>query len=370
MKTVWKLVILAYGLPLMNTIQAHASWINMTPTTPLPFNANWDFDFGDMISCRVFFQGGIHPGWTTPNGNYCTFGWGGRAWTSGAYQLWVDDWEPASNGNVPANAIPLGYETYGPAVLMRYACVALSPAGRLTSGKTGPNVGFCDFPWGGVEQHASSYRVLVDSSLQLIEATGGPKLTVNPVNAGMTGFTSIYYLGDVSDAGVLDSRINSGFGDDGKYLALCSAYFADGYHPGYLEWSEGGCTISFGGVEFAAIPSNIEVAMNWQANGNSNYFDGYVPIDQPIPYNPAQYPGGLFQSAIVGGEEADGTHFYLCAGVNNGLQRGPVYGLQPPQFIPGKLRAGLGGCSVGVNGKETIVPEYRVLMETYTKPTH
>jgi hypothetical protein len=169
-----------------------------------------------------------------------------------------------------------------------FGCVATAPNGLPTSGKTGVGIGGCDYPWGGVEEHANSYSVLVDSSLALVESTGGPKLTVNPVAAGMTGSTSTYSLGLTEGYwDVFDARINSGIENNGSYLSFCSVYYLDGYHPGKLSWEFGGCNLSFGGVEIHSDDPHIELIVNWQDNGGADFLDGNVPIDVPTAYKPA-----------------------------------------------------------------------------------
>jgi hypothetical protein len=368
---------LAGILGLMIEPQMQAAWVPMGMHSTWPMTADYDRQNSQGYPCRIHMNGGVQPGSASQYTHKCAVGYGGKEVDSFTYDLWVDDWQPAANGNVPANAIPLGYETKWPSTTQvpRYACMALSPAGRLTSGKVAPDVGFCDFPWGGAEQHASNYYVLVDSALGLVESTGGPKLSVDPLNAGLTGYTGNYVLENLAQTGSfgnllsLNGAVQTGINDDGNYLVFCSGYFYDGYHPGkglqtiadsYRDFQ--GCNISFNGVEFPSVEPYIGLAQNWQGD----YAGGYVPIDQAIPYNPSQFPGGLFQSAIIAGQEADGSHLYICAAYTGDL--GPQLGDPPMDHMVGKVRPGLGGCSIGYNGQEMIFPTYNLLLETYTKP--
>ncbi len=372
-------------LALVSEPRMHASWKRMGEHTTWPITADYSRQNSMGYACRIHMDGGVQPGSADRYTGKCTVGYGGKAVSSFFYDLWVDDWQPASNGNVPANAIPLGYETYWPSTTLvpRYACMAVSPAGKLTSGKTGPGVGFCDFPWGGAEQHASNYYVLVDSALDMVESTGGKKLLANALNANLTGYTGIYVLesltqtDDYGNLLSLNGAVQTGVNDDGNYLTFCSGYFYDGYHPGKgLQTFDDedhnllsqGCNISFNGVEFPSVEPSIGLAQNWQGP----YYDGDVPVDRPTPSDPSQFPGGLFQSAIIAGQEADGSHLYLCAAytADMGLQLGDP----PMDHMVGKVRPGLGGCSVGWTGfgvtpQEIIFPTYNLLLETYTKPT-
>ena len=79
---------------------------------------------------------------------------------------------------------------------------------------------------------------------------------------------------------------------------------------------------------------------NWQTDTKSdyNYSNGEIPIDQEIAPPSAQYPGGIYQSAIIGGHEADGSN---CTSVQDGPQTYPI-GLKP-QFTPQASSAKLSG---------------------------
>jgi hypothetical protein len=77
----------------------------------------------------------------------------------------------------------------------------------------------------------------------------------------------------------------------------------------------------------------------------------------PGPF--AAYPGGLYQSAVIGVPEVDGSILYLCAG----------WTVDQPNwhaiYTPGKFSKSLGTCSVAVNGKEVLVAGgYSFLIET------
>jgi hypothetical protein len=149
-----KTAALICGLLVLHGQQAHAAWQRMYAFDVIPYNAVGADVNGGFYVCRAEYQGGIiHPGWTSAAKGVCAFGWGGSEQDSYVYDIWVEDLEPASNGNVPANAIPLGSEMYpGESVArLRYARQAIYPGWGLASGKVAPDIGGCDYPWGGVE---------------------------------------------------------------------------------------------------------------------------------------------------------------------------------------------------------------------------
>jgi hypothetical protein len=367
-----KTAALMCGLLVLHGQQAHAAWQRMYAFDVIPYNAVATGVNGDMYVCRAEYAGGIHPGWTTSAKGVCAFGWGGSEQDAYVYDIWVEDWEPASNGNVPANAIPLGFEisSAGSVARARYACQANDPGYGLASGKVAPDIGGCDYPWGGAEQHATSYNVLVDSAINMVDSTGGPKLTVSeaiPQNTAYPfftgGFVSTYQMWQTSTLYVGGAEVPSGVEDGGGIFQFCTAYYRDGYHPGKVSSGFGGCDISFGGQE---IPNNNPwwtLTQNWQTNPAANYYGGQIPIDQQLQAPSAAFPGGLYQSAVIGGHEADGSNLYLCEGWTTEQPNWDAI------YTPGKFSKALGTCSVAVNGKEVLVTGgYSFLVETYTKP--
>ena len=78
----------------------------------IPNSAVGDAQNGGFYVCRAEYEGGIHPGWTSAAKGVCAFGWGGLEQDAYVYDIWVEDGRPGTNGNVPANAIPLGSEQY------------------------------------------------------------------------------------------------------------------------------------------------------------------------------------------------------------------------------------------------------------------
>jgi len=346
---------------MMHGQHAHAAWKAMNASSSIPWNALPVTSAGaaNYYICRATFEGGQHPGWTKAGAGDCSIGWGGLQYTLSTYQIWVDDWEPASNGKVPANAIPFGQEGPYPAPVTertRYACQALDPDKGLASGKVAPDIGSCDFGWGGSERYQASYNVLVDSALSMIDSAGGTKATAsaaNPSTAYAVGPYLVYGIGGTDT--VPDSLVSGYEANGGPVLHLCSAYYEDGYQIGKISAVMNGCDLSYGGAEIQGVSPYYILQPNWvSVYGNA------IPIARKVDTFPEPTPpGGLAESAIVGGHEANGGELYLCEAYLGGSKSAAVY-------VPGKTSPSLGGCSVGQNGKETIYPNYRVLGETYT----
>jgi hypothetical protein len=174
-------------------------------------------------------------------------------------------------------------------------------------------------------------------------------------------YMSNYYVtADVAQGSVIwKGGVKSGYeANGGPPLFLCSVYYQDGYQIGKFRPGFPGCDISYGGQEVHVNSGGpnfmpfYDVGLGWMENpeDQNGWSGGAIPIDQPVAR-------GLYQSAIIGGQEQDGTSLYLCfAQIDD--QNGNV---------PGKLRPGLGGCSIAWQGKEYIISPYTTLGETYSK---
>ena len=366
-----KTVAVLCGLILLHGRQAHASWKFMSGNDSLPATATHYSLNGNFLPCRAYFDRGVHPGWTTVGKNACAFSWGGLEHDSTVYELWVEDWEPATNGMVPTNALPLGYELEGPLQIQvpRYPCQAQDPShqsgepdARIASGKVAQDIGGCDYPWGGVEEEAKAYNVLVDSAI-MVDNTGGPKLPAvmgNPLDENPVGTYGPGYIdGDIWQVvHPTGSLVVSGMDDNGQPLYLCATPYANGIQLGKVRSDFLGCDISYGGREVPNLTSFATFVQNWQINGQTNFCCGQIPIDQQIRGNSTTYPGGLWQSPVIGGHEANGTILYLCGGWV------PDLGI----FVPGKISQALGTCSIALNGKEVLTASYELFMDAYMKP--
>jgi Protein of unknown function (DUF3421) len=115
-----KIAALAFAFLILHGTMAHAAWQHMYANSPIPVNAApFPNDFrpanapGDMPGpyvCRAAFMGGEQPGWTNPGDGACHIGWGGLEHLVSTYDMWVEDWQPATSGNVPVGAIIFGEE--------------------------------------------------------------------------------------------------------------------------------------------------------------------------------------------------------------------------------------------------------------------
>jgi hypothetical protein len=288
-----KIAALTCGLLILHGQKAHAAWQPMNASSPIPWSALPVTSAGapTYYICRAAFEGGLHPGWTVAGAGYCSIGWGGLQYTLNTYQIWVDDWQPATNGNVPANAIPFGQEGPYPAPVTertRYACQVLDPANGLASGKVAPDLGSCDFGWGNSEQYQPSYNVLVDSALGMIDSTGGAKTTAsaaNPSTAYAVGPYLVYGIGGTDT--VPDSLVSGYEANGGPVLYLCSAYYEDGYQIGKISAVMNGCDISYGGAEIQSVSPYYILYPNWvTVQGNT------LPIAQQVDTFPEPKPTG------------------------------------------------------------------------------
>lgn len=110
----------------------------------------------EMYVCRGYFRNGVHPG--KLQAGSCHIGWGGREILLSHFQVLVPQevhltWLPASDGAIPANAIPGGHELGGPL----YICQAKYRGGMHPGKVVGEH---CNFAWGGREILQSRYWVL------------------------------------------------------------------------------------------------------------------------------------------------------------------------------------------------------------------
>ncbi len=351
------------SLMILHAPSAHAAWQTMYsysafPSTATAFSGNGNTS---LYVCRVPYEGGIHPGWTTPGRGACSFGWGGQEHDSAPYEIWVEDWQPASNGNVPGNAIVLGYEQ--PALPFpglsiakpRYACQTTDPYGGIASGKVAPDLGGCFYPWGGLEHVGASYNVLVDSAA--IDPLPDSKDYPREMLGEFSNPTATYALGLYTSSWPAASSVVSGREATGQTLYLCAASYLDGIHIGKIRPGFGGCFISYGGREIGNLSPFFMLSDNWlRAPGNVDFIGGDFPVGQPVS------PGSaIYRSTVIGGNEQSGSNLYLCAGAVSGLYPDPNV-----HYLPGKLSKALGGCSVALNGREYIAPSYLVLADTFT----
>ncbi|HEX8950669.1 MAG TPA: DM9 repeat-containing protein, partial [Polyangia bacterium] len=205
--------------------------------------------------------------------------------------------------NLPDDAIVIGHDTDGAPL---YSCRA-SYNGGLHPGKTRSDSFACRFSYGGTEQQATTYQVLVPA---WTPAANG----VIPVDAIPFG----------NEAG-------------GSPLYACSANYGGGTQLGKLGVGFDGCFVPWGGQE-------IHVA-------------SYSVLTGTLPLVPVAAAATPLASAIVGGSDSDGATLYPCLA--------PFAG----GVHPGKTRSGWGACDVSYGGGEHWIADYQLLVpELNTAP--
>lgn len=135
-------------------------WVTMNTGDPLPANAvvggSQSYPAATLYVCQANYRGGMHPGKLYDG--HCNIGWGGSEVSLSSYNVLVGRgslaWAPASDGNVPANAIEGGYQQDGPL----YVCQANYRGGMHPGKIVGQN---CNIGWGGAEVLIPDYNVLV-----------------------------------------------------------------------------------------------------------------------------------------------------------------------------------------------------------------
>ncbi len=126
------------------------------------------------------------------------------------------DFVDATNGSIPGNATPLGFDSSGDTL---YSCV-VAYNGGLHPGKIRPGFAGCHFGFGGIEYENATYRVMV--------GTGGWRMASNGT--------------------IPDDVVAVGYEANGSYLGVCRAQF-NGLQVGKIGPSTGSCAIAYGGTE-------------------------------------------------------------------------------------------------------------------------
>ena len=284
-----------------------------------------------------------------------------------------DGWRPSVEGDVRASlqdAVTLGQEGGLPLHLCRGAI-----NGDIHVGRIRPDFGGCHIGYAGREVEVTPYEVLT-----LPWKSSG---NVTPVN--------VFGAGEELAASP-EARFDS------VRLYLCRAAYEGGIHPGQARAGEKGCAFGFGGGQVVAQTYDLLEAAPWMT------WTGAVARDLP-------------DTAVVSGNEG-GEAFFACrAADRNGVHPGKIKksslgcsivsdgreaiverfeilvtrwsiasaGTAPVSAYPagwekgtiqfvcrvqnrtavqiGKVNEGLGGCHVGMQGREVVFTEYEVLAQ-------
>ncbi len=265
-----------------------------------------------LYTCRggVAEGYGLQVGTFFPGSTDCEFGYGGKEISVPDFEFLVTSWEAASGGFVPSDAVQGGWDSPDPRTGVKpplYYCRGkiggslLAPPrtpASLQLGKIRPGFPGCFVPYSGSEISIGNYEVLVALNPAM------PLATVPAINGS-----------------VPQDAIRAGTDVDGTPLYICSAYYANGTHPGKLHSSFGGCNISYAGVEHT-IPSYFVLRPDWL---------GIPTFDFPA------------------GTDSDGSPLHVC----RAFFEGGLY--------PGKTRATWKTCNFGLAGKEEAGTLYEIL---------
>jgi hypothetical protein len=249
------------------------------PPLDLPSDPNWamgitadsvplsrPLDVGGATAwyaCRGYVNEGwlvsLQVGTTAQGWGYCAVAYGSQALQLTTYQTLVSAWTPATDGAIPAGAVPYGEEHGNPL----YICRATDDrSGSVHPGKVGNGIQGCDYPFGGQEITAQSYEVLTNPS------DFGEQMVATPYP-----FSAMPIGADIG----------------GTPLYSCAVSFNGATQLGKTQLSWSGCDISYGGAEIL-VHASYTVLSSWF---------------QPTPLDPSKH-------AFVAGWDVGGQPLGIC----------------------------------------------------------
>ncbi|KAK9500586.1 hypothetical protein O3M35_001825 [Rhynocoris fuscipes] len=122
--------------------------------------AGKDQDGGSIYVGRAFYEGDLLPAKVAPSHGCAFVSYGGKEVTRTEYEVLVSDsiaWKPSSGGDVPRQAIQVGYTADGEAL---YAGRTFHE-GTIQAGKVHPSHGCLYIPFGDEEISFTDYEVLI-----------------------------------------------------------------------------------------------------------------------------------------------------------------------------------------------------------------
>lgn len=136
-------------------------WVPAADGVVPPDAVHGGFDGSDQLYiARAHHEGALIPGKLHPSHGVCYIPWGGGEHGHNEYEVLCGGsgtWVPASNGQVPPNALPAGESEEGEPFFIGRA----EHNGTVTVGKVQPSHGVCYIPYGGEEMAYSEFEVLV-----------------------------------------------------------------------------------------------------------------------------------------------------------------------------------------------------------------
>lgn len=252
--------------------------------------------------CRGVINGDMHVGRVRPDFGGCHVGFDGREVEVAQYDILAPTWKASGEG--PYSPFVAGLERVaGPGAAFEatglHACRAAYQGG-VHSGQARAGERGCSFGFGGKQIVATSYEVLQPA----------PWMVWTTATA----------------RNIPDTAIVGGT-EAGEPILVCRAQDRDGLHPGKIKRSASGCSIVSEGRE--VIVERFEILVTKWSVGRS----GTVPI-----------------AAYASGRES-GRNQFVCRAQNRDTVQ------------VGKVNEALGGCHVGMQGREVVFAEYEVLAQ-------
>ncbi len=253
-----------------------------------------------LYACRAVINQEMHIGRIRPDFSGCHVGYDGHEVEYAPYEVLSAFWRPASDGL--SNAFGAGSErTAGSEtqfdMVPLYVCRAAYQGG-IHAGQVKSGEKSCSFGFGGKKIVATTYDVL----------------QANPWMAWV-----------LATARNLPDTAIVGGSEGGEPLYACRAADREGLHPGKIKRKSAGCSVASEGKEVVVERFEVLVA-RWIAGRTGN-----VPV-----------------SAYAAGQENGNSQFVCRAQSRDSMQIG-------------KVNEGLGGCHIGMLGREVVIPEYEVL---------
>lgn len=256
-----------------------------------------------LYPCRGVIGGELHVGRARADFGNCHIGYDGNETKVAPYELLTATWHGGGSA-VSTGAYNAGAEVVtdgeGRFSLARLAICHAAYEGGVHSGQAKAGERGCTFGYGGRQVVAASYDVLQPAPWMIWTAATPRDLPLIAIVSGMEG---------------------------GEPFFACRAADRTGLHPGKIKRTSLGCSIASDGKE--ANVARFEVLVPRWSVGSS----GTSPV--------AAYPAG---------QESGGSQFVCRAQSRDTLQIG-------------KVNERLGGCHVGMQGREVVFKEYEVLAQ-------
>ena len=252
-----------------------------------------------LVPCRAVIKNDMHLGRIRSDFAGCHIGFDGRETEVAPYETLGLTWRSGGAAPLVAGEENVQQPEAGLETVPLHPCRAAYNGG-VHLGEVRAGERGCSFGFGGKRIQTAVGEVL----------QGAPWLTWARAMAR-----------SLPDAAV------AGGAEDGEAFYVCRAADRDGLHPGKVKRSSAGCSIVSEGREASLDRFEVLVAHWVGARG------GTVPVP-----------------AVLAGREAGRPQYVCRAQTRDGLEIG-------------KVNEALGGCHVGMLGREVVVPEYEVLSQ-------